>query len=154
MPQKKIFEKWEKDYRNQKLNLKITIITGIDKSNPYWYKVLLAPDINRVKEMDGENGRYVLMTSRYHLMQAQGSTNLSLLRADFDKFHFVGISACGIENGNMANDPQKRYPKVIPIKDIVFREAWTIAENTLEQVAIQASDNPIIPEAHKNDAPV
>ena len=42
----------------------------------------------------------------------------------------------------------------LPIKDIVFREAWTIAENTLEQVAIQASDNPIIPEAHKNDAPV
>lgn len=151
---KKIFEKWENDYRNQKLNLQITIITGIDKSNPYWYKVLLAPSINRIKDMDGENGRYVLMTSRYHLMQAQGSTNLSLLKADFDRFHFVGISACGIENGQMTNNPQKRYPKVIPIKDIVFREAWTIAENTLEQVAIQASDNPIIPEAHKNDAPV
>lgn len=151
---KKIFEKWENDYRNQKLNLQITIITGIDKSNPYWYKVLLAPDINRIKDMDGENGRYVLMTSRYHLMQAQNNTNLLLLRADFGKFHFVGISACGIENGQMTNDSQKIYPKVIPIKDIVFREAWTIADNTLEQVAIQATDNPIIPAEHEKDAPV
>ena len=104
--------------------------------------------------MDGENGRYVLMTSRYHLMQAQNNTNLLLLRADFGKFHFVGISACGIENGQMTNDPQKIYPKVIPIKDIVFREAWTIADNTLEQVAIQATDNPIIPAEHAKDAPV
>lgn len=151
---KKIFEKWEKDYSNQKLNLQITIITGIDKTNPYWYKVLLSPDINRVKEIDGENGRYVLMTSRYHLMQAQTNTNISLLKDDFAKFHFVGISACGIENGQMTNDPQKIYPRVIPIKDIVFREAWTIAVNTLEQVAIQASDNPIIPDVHEKDAPV
>lgn len=51
-------------------------------------------------------------------------------------------------------DKNKRYGKLIPVQNIVFREAWEIGINDQDYVAILPNDDPIIPEEHLYDAPV
>ena len=151
---KKIFEKWEEDYKQSKLNIKVTIITGVDKKHPMWYKVLISPDISKypIKE---NNGRYVVAASRFHLMQAKDDANIRLLRRMYGIHHFIGLSAAAITSDNqMQLSGDNRYPRVIPVQNINFREAWTIGENDVDSMAILASDNPVIPEEHKDDAPI
>ena len=59
-----------------------------------------------------------------------------------------------MDGNQLSSDGSKWYPNVIPIRKITFREAWTVGENDLDSPAIQPDDNPIIPEAHKTDAPI
>lgn len=151
----KIFEKWEEEYRNKKLNLKIVIITKIDKEHPNWYKVLLTPDIKSILlEQNNTSERYVISASRFHLMNANSNDNIIRLQHSYAKFNFIGLSASAIINNQMSFDKDKRYNKVIPVRNVEFREAWTIGLNEPESVAILPSDKIIIPTGHENDAPV
>ena len=151
----KIFEKWEEDYRNDKLNLKIVIITGIDANHPNWYKVLLTPDVKTLmSSQKNKKERYVVSTSRFHLMTPITNENLIRLKQSYETFKFIGLSASTIVDNQMSFDVDKRYNKVIPIRNVVFREAWTIGLNEPESVAILSSDEVIIPSTHSNDAPV
>lgn len=151
----KIFEKWEDDYRNGNLNLKVVIITGIDVDHPNWYKVLLTPDIKSLtSNPNNQKGRYVVSASRFHLMNAVTNENVVRLKQSYESFKFIGFSASAIINNQMSFDDDKRYNKVIPIRNVEFREAWTIGANEPESVAILSSDKVIIPPAHSNDAPV
>lgn len=151
----KIFEKWEEDFRAKKLNLKLTFITGVDAEHPKWYKVIIAPDMEKVLEADeNKYSRSVVATSRFHLMQSTDDTNMRMFKALYSKFHYAGITATEISNNQMSSDPNKKYPRVIPVTNIDFREAWTIGENDPNSIAILPSDNPIIPEGKEGEAPV
>lgn len=151
----KIFEQWEKDYNNRKLNLKIVIVTGVNSNNPNWYKVLITPDVKSVlMQQENPTGRYVISSSRFHLMTAVTNENIIRLKQAFAKYNFIGLSAAAIINNQMSFDSDKRFNKVIPVRNVEFREAWTIGVNEPESVVILPSDKVIIPDNHKNDAPV
>ena len=151
----KIFEKWEEDFNNKKLNIKIVIITGVDSSHPNWYKVLITPDVKSVfLHQQDPTERYVISASRFHLMNANSSENIARLRQAYARFGFIGISASAIVNNQMSYDRDKRYNKVIPVRNLEFREAWTIGINEPESVVILPTDKIIIPSNHTKDAPV
>ena len=152
---KSIFEKWEEDFRAKKLNLKLTFITGVDADHPKWYKVIIAPDMKKIFENDENKfSRYVVAASRFHLMQTTDDTNMRMFKEQYTRFRFAGISAAEIENNQISSDGHKRYPHVIPVTSIEFREAWTIGENDPDSMAILPSDNPIIPKGKEGEAPV
>lgn len=153
---KKIFEQWEEDFIAKKLNIKIIIITGVDTSHPEWYKVMVTPDMNKIlSDEDKRNNRYVVAASRFHLMQAKDDFNIRYLKQAYSYKRFIGITAVALETDNqMSDNPSKRYPKVIPVKEVEFREAWTIGENEMASTAILTSDKPVIPSEHALDAPV
>lgn len=151
----KIFEQWENDFHNKKLNIRIVFITGVDENHPDWYKVLITPDVNSVlKQQLNPSERFVISAARFHLMNANTNENLVRLRQVYGRYGFIGISASAIINNQMSFDKDKRYNKVIPVQNVDFREAWTIGENEPESVAILPSDKVIIPSDHKEDAPV
>ena len=152
---KQIFEKWENDFRAKKLNLKLTFITGVDAEHPKWYKVIIAPDIKKIfANDDNKDSRYVVASSRFHLMQPSDDTNIRMFREQYSKFHYAGISAAETVNNQLPSDINKRYPRVIPITNIEFREAWTIGENDPDSMAILPTDKPIIPQGKEQEAPV
>lgn len=151
----KIFEQWEKDYNEGKLNLRIVIITGVDRKHPQWYKVLLTPDVKQILNNESKpQERYVISSSRFHLMNAVSDDNIKYLRLLYGKFRFIGLSASAMINNQMSFDTDKRYNKVIPIRNVDFVEAWTIKENDVESVAILADDDVVIPFGHEKDAPI
>ena len=150
---KQIFETWEEDYIKGELNISITFLTGVDKDHPTWYKVFVSPDVGNL--MLNENQRFVMTTSRFRLMEAKTDENLKMFRDAYKWFKYTGITAVEIDdNYQMSNEPERRYAKVIPVRNVVFREAWTIGGRDMEMAAIQASDNPIIPQEHMADAPI
>lgn len=152
---KAIFEDWAHAFERGELNLKITIITGVDLKHPQWYKVFISPDMKMVMKNKVESReRYIISSSRFHLMNAASDLNIKILKKLFERFGFIGISASAIENDQMSFDKDKRYNKVIPIRNIEFREAWTIGENEPESAAILSKDEVIIPMGHEKDAPV
>lgn len=152
---KQIFEKWEDDFRAKKLNLKLTFITGVDADNPKWYKVIIAPDVKKLFANDeNKESRYVVASSRFHLMQPSDDTNIRMFKDQYSKFHYAVMSAAEIENNQISSNINKRYPRVIPVTNIEFREAWTIGENDPDSMAILPSDKPIIPQGKEKEAPV
>lgn len=151
----KIFEQWENDFHNKKLNIKIVIVTGVDSEHPNWYKVLITPDVKAVfMQQQNPAERYVVSASRFHLMNASTNENVFRLKQAFARFGYIGISASAIINNQMSFEKDKRYNKVIPVRNIEFREAWTIGVNEPESVVILPSDKVIIPVEHSKDAPV
>lgn len=151
----KIFEQWESDYRNKQLNIKVVIVTGVDTKHPNWYKVLITPDVKIIlMQQKNPSERYVISSSRFHLMTAATNENIVRLKQAYARFGYIGLSASAIINNQMSFDADKRYNKVIPIRNIEFREAWTIGVNEPESVVILPSDDVIIPDGHKVDAPV
>lgn len=151
----KIFEQWEKDFNERKLNLRVVIITGVDRKHPQWYKVLLTPDVKQLLSNEtNPKERYVISSSRFHLMNAVSDENIKYLRVLYDKFRFIGLSASAMVNNQMSFDKDKRFNKVIPILNVDFVEAWTIKDNDIESVAILADDDVVIPIGHEKDAPI
>lgn len=152
----KIFEQWEKDFLSKKLNMKIIIITGVDITHPTWYKVLITPDMDKVlSKEDIKQHRYVVAASRFHLMQAVDDTNIRYLKQAYSYKKVIGLTAIAMEAGNqMSQDPKNRFQKIIPVRDVEFREAWTIGDNEVASTAILATDEPVIPAEHAEDAPV
>jgi len=51
-------------------------------------------------------------------------------------------------------DKEKRFDRIIPISNVVFREAWEVGVNDMDSSTILPDDDPIIPDAHLEDAPV
>ena len=103
---------------------------------------------------DNKDSRYVVTSSRFHLMQPSDDTNIRMFREQYSKFHYAGISAAETVNNQLPSDSNKRYPRVIPITNIEFREAWTIGENDPDSMAILPTDKPIIPQGKEQEAPV
>ena len=154
-PAIRIFEQWEKDFNEKKLNLKVVIITGIDKNHPQWYKVLLTPDVKQILSQESNpQERYVISSSRFHLMNAVSDENIKMLQILYKQWGYIGISASMIVNGQMSFDKDKRFNKVIPVRNVEFVEAWTIKEIEVESVAILADDDVIIPKGKETSAPV
>ncbi len=150
----KIFEQWEEDYKKGNLNIKIVFVTGVDKKHPQWYKVLITPDVKQIYREDERKERYVISSSRFHLMNAKSDDNIKALKMAYQKFSFIGLTAIAIENNQMSSDEDKRYNKVIPIRNVDFIEAWTIKENDIESVVILPDDDVLIPKGMEGRAPV
>ena len=148
-----IFEKWEEDYNAGKLNIKIVIISGVDKAHPQWYKVLVTPDV-KWEAQQGIKERYVVSTVRFHLMNARSDDNIKNLKVLYNKYSYIGLSAAAIVGDQMSLDRDKRYNRVIPVRNVSFIEAWTIKEDDIESIAILPDDNVIIPLGREKDAPV
>ena len=51
-------------------------------------------------------------------------------------------------------EKDRRYDNLIPLRNVVFREAWEVGINDMDNATILPDDDPIIPEEHLNDAPV
>ena len=127
----------------------------MDRKHPHWYKVLLTPDVKQILNNESKPQEcYVISSSRFHLMNAVSDENIKYLRLLYGKFRFIGLSASAMINNQMSFDTDKRYDKVIPIRNVDFVEAWTIKENDVESVAILADDDVVIPFGHEKDAPI
>ncbi|MCT4614459.1 MAG: hypothetical protein N4A49_06255 [Marinifilaceae bacterium] len=147
---KKIFKDWIKKFgvKDTDEKIKITIIKGVDKHNPYWYRVHIGAN---VKKEELKSGDIILSASRFHEMNATTPNNLNKLISVFNDYKSFRFCPAEVElNANKIN-PFEEYS--IIKHEITFRNAWEIGLHDLENVAIKKGDNPIIPKDVKN-APV
>lgn len=152
----KIFEGWTELLKRKELNIRIAFILHVDKKHPSWYRVQVGQDIASLRELKQEKGRYVMQATRFHTMNAETSENIDTFRQEFERNHICLLSAVAInEKKEMAiYEKDRRYDNLIPLRNVVFREAWEVGINDMDNATILPDDDPIIPEEHLNDAPV
>lgn len=150
----KIFEEWRLLHEKGCLNMRLSLIQHVDKDYPTWYKVIVGQDINDIRK---ENvGRYVLQSERFVTMKPRTNENIDVFKVLYRKFGFCKLSSVRIDDNQqmVLGDPQQRCPFLLPVKNIVFREAWEIGVDDQDSSAILVDDKPIVPAEREKDAPV
>lgn len=146
---KKIFNEWIDKYGKVDSNeeISITIIKGIDKNNPYWYKVFISKKINKNTMSDGQ---FISLSSRFHRMEPTNSTNLNNLVNGYNAFKKYVIVPAHIDS-NFQMTPI--FELGIMKNELTIKDAWEIGIHDFEKVVITEDDDPIIPD-NTNDAPI
>jgi hypothetical protein len=144
-----IFKKWINKLGNEdKAELiKITIIKGVDKNNPYWYRVNISSNLDNIFSSQPDN--YIVVSSRSHQMEPTSPDNLNNLIALYNAEKKYKLYPAKISDNNI----MPYFDKSILKTTLTIKEAWEIGEHDLERTAINENDSPIIPE-HIKDAPI
>ncbi len=152
----KIFEGWAELFKQKQLNIRISIILHVSKKNPAWYRVQVGQDIYSLRGVEKMQGRYVMQATRFHTMQPTTTENIDRFKDAFEKYGKCGISAVAFSRNleDTLFDKEKRYNRIIPVRNVVFREAWEVGINDVDCATVLPDDDPIIPDEHLNDAPV
>lgn len=146
---KKIFENWIKEYGkvDKEETISISIIKGIRKDKPYWYKVLISKDIRKNQMKDGS---FISLSSRFHRMEATSSTNLDNLINGYKYFKKYLLIPAHVDK----DFKMKPFPELGILKTkLNFINAWEIGIHEPERVVITEDDDPIIPDNIEN-API
>ncbi|TCK82902.1 hypothetical protein [Albibacterium bauzanense] len=146
---RKIFEEWITNYGKNDINniISITIIKGIDKNNPYWYKVLVCKNVNKNLYKDGN---LVSISSRFHRMEPANYTNLNKITKGYETFKKYYLIPSYIDS-NYKISP---YLDLGILKtELKIIDAWKIGIHDIEKAVITDEDDPIIPNG-VIDAPI
>lgn len=146
-----IFRGWRKQLGeiDRDERLKISIITGIDKKNPFSYKITIGTNADSEEQVT--KGKYVFMVSRTHRMDPPDHKNLEgFLR----RYECLGMyMLLPAHYAGEVEQPKLFWDLCIWKSELTVRPAWQIGENDPEIIALSEDDNPIIPRGVKN-APV
>lgn len=148
---KEIFEGWIKRVGkedNENL-IKLTIIKGVSKQNPAWYKVHITANIQ--KDILESPERLISVMARFHKMTPNNSKNLDILESGIKRFKRIRL--CPAMVSSDASQVVPYFNQSIILNSIEIKNAWEIGLHDIESSAILKDDSPIIP-VDVNNAPV
>jgi len=146
---KSIFENWiEKFGKEDKENIiKITLIKGVKKNNPFWYKVHITANMEVLAKNSKE--RFFNVTARFHQMTPNNSENMKRI----EQIANNKLLFCPAQMTKDGKDIIPLFDKGIVKYSIEIKNAWELGMHDPAGVAILEDDDPIIPSEVKN-APV
>ncbi|HRQ59654.1 MAG TPA: hypothetical protein PLN31_19730 [Azoarcus taiwanensis] len=150
---KKIFTDWLARWGREEAEdaLRVTIVTGICKSNPHHYAVVVGPNIDLITA-DVRSGSTVSMVSRINRMTPATSENLTNFLKVFDKFDAFFLMPAQLPRSTQSR-PEIEFKLALLKRHLHIRPAWQIGENDHDIVALDDEEDPFIPEGVV-DAPV
>jgi hypothetical protein len=148
---KKILDKWLQNFGSLDKEdiINITIIKGIDKKEPFAYKIMISKNEKFIKSTISDG--IVNIVSRFHKMDAKTPENLNNLISCFNYFKKYKLIPASI---NDKGEVEPIFDKAIVKTTLIIKNAWEIGVHDLARSVIQRDDNPIIPDEHKNNAPI
>lgn len=147
---KKVFKEWIEQLGREDTEerIHITIIRGIEKEEPHWYRVVIYSEQDHGQMRENE---LLIVAARMHTMNADTSTNLETLIRLFEEYEEYFLIPAAIH---------PTTHQVIPFTDLrirkrslYIRNAWEIGSHDIDIMGVFNNDNPIIPEGIE-DAPV
>lgn len=150
---RKIFADWRTRWgREEAVDvLRVTIITGIHKSNPHHYAVIIGPNIDLITA-DARSGDTFSMVSRINHMTPTTSENLTNFLKAFNKFNAFDLVPAQFPISSQRM-PEVEFRLAVLKRHLHIRPAWQIGENDNDIVALDDDEDPFIPEGVV-DAPV
>lgn len=121
--------------------LRISIIKGVNKANPSFYRVVIG--VNPILKKKGSKNQFIVV-SRILSMEPNNSQNLdNFIKRYKQAKKFILLPG-------FVHDLTKGIPEVfhefrIEKQKLQVIQAWQISQNDLEVVAINSDDDPIIP---------
>lgn len=141
---KRIFDNWIKKVGKEDKDeqIKITIIKGVDKNNPFWYRVHVSSNIDKD---EFKSGNLFILASRFHEMNANSSINLDNLINGFNtlkQYRLCPAKIIDINTGQI----EPYFDRAILKRELYIKHAWEIGKHDLDNVVIKKGDSPIIPD--------
>jgi hypothetical protein len=131
-----------------KSRLRVTIIRGTSQQNPHTYRVQFSENFEA-----SENAK-IMMVSRIHTMEPTSSANLDRFLAAYEEAGGYLLTFAVMDPKKSApSSPTWKKGSFLRIRELNVISAWQVGPNTIEAVAIQADDDPIIPKGVE-DPPV
>lgn len=143
-PAQEIFTQWREELgkADEKEQLRITLVRGIDTANPHAYRVIVGSDPSVLSG----GTRFASFASRINRMDATNSENLDyFLQAHEAVGESIIAPAYWNSNPGGAQVPELERNLGLRVRNIHVRQAWEIGPNELEVVAIHEDDDPILP---------
>jgi hypothetical protein len=142
-----IFEAWRRRFGpfDRDEEIRVAILTGVDKSNPHAYKVIIGSNPNPKLEV----GKLVLAVSRFNLMEPNTSDNLNLF---LQQRQLAGSFGLAPIFGTSQAEMRAALSGAIGMRNIAVRPAWQVGEHDPDLIALSVEDDVIIPKGEK-DAP-
>lgn len=150
---KKIFTDWHARWGREEAEdaLRVTIVTGIHRSNPHHYGVIVGPNIDHITA-DFRSGDTFSMVSRINMMTPATAENLTNFLKVFNKFDAFFLMPAQLPSSSQSA-PEIEFELALLKRHLHIRPAWQIGENDHDIVALDDEEDPFIPEGVV-DAPV
>lgn len=150
---KKIFTDWHARWGREEAEdaLRVTIVTGIYKSNPHHYAVVVGPNIDLITA-DIRSGSTISMVSRINRMTPATSENLTNFLKAFNEFDAFFLIPAQLPRSTQSM-PEIEVKLALLKRHLHIRPAWQIGENDHDIVALDDEEDPFIPQGVV-DAPV
>lgn len=129
-----------------KEELRISIVTGVDKHNPSHYRVHIGTNINSY-EMVGGKGQFV-MISRINTMTPDNDKNLNMFLNAYQKYGVYCLLPAIFDESLI--EPKLIRDLFLYKKSLTVKPAWQIGEHDEDFVVLQPGDEPIIPAGMQN----
>lgn len=124
--------------------LRISIITGINRSNPFAYAVVLGSNLKVNEFKKGP----IIMVSRINRMEARDPQNLNRF---LESYHRAGRYLVVPAAFSNPQEPPRFFEHLaIDKTELHVRPAWLIGENDPDLCALSADDAPLIPDGETN----
>lgn len=150
---RRIFSNWRARWGREEAedDLRVTIVTGVHRSNPHHYAVIVGPNIDHITA-DFESGDTFSMVSRINRMTPTTSENLTNFLKVFNKFAAFFLMPAQLPDSSQ-NAPEIEFKLALLKRHLHIRPAWQIGENDHDVVALDDDEDPYIPSGVV-DAPV
>jgi hypothetical protein len=140
---RRIFEDWRERWGREGSdeNVRISIITGVTKSEPFAYSMHVAP-VFRAGSV--EKGKTFLSLSRYMRLNATTPDNLNNFLLAYREVGEFGLVPAITPAGQKF--PEPLYDLIQPRRKLEVRPAWTIEEHDPDLSVLQDDDDPFVPD--------
>jgi len=141
-----IFEEWQDRFGREDANdeIRISIVKGIDRKNPYYYRGCISRDMDAIAKDDAK--RFVSV-ARMTTMTVSDHKNLELFQRAFAALGCYFLIPA-IFDGK--RKPQLLSERAILKRKLNVREAWQIGCHDLDLIAVTSEDDVIIPDGEKS----
>lgn len=134
---------------DQHEQLRVSIITGIDKRHPANYRLVIGSNINSPQRDPKTN--HFLMVYRMHTLEPSDTKNLDNFLKRYNRVgKYILLPAHVIDEDTM---PTPFWDLMIGKQELRVCPAWQLGEHDPDVCAIREGEDPIIPEGVE-DAPV
>ena len=124
----------------------LTLVTGIDRTNPHWYKLVVSHKDADVSEF---GSRFVSLVARFQKLTPLDDRNLSQFLRRYRRLGCYRIAA-------VEHKPTRGLVKFLPPEIYIEKRllrvipAWKIGPDEFLRVALTDEDNPVIPPGEKD----
>lgn len=145
-----IFQGWRERFGEHDADnaLRISILTGVNLSNPHAYAVIVGPNFNSIR---GTQGTMIGFVSRIQIMTPKDSRNLDAFLAEYRRHGKYLLTAAHLPN--LKGTPEPIFDPALGKYHLEVRPAWQVSENDPDNMALDLEDPPVIPLDEPN-APV
>jgi hypothetical protein len=143
-PATAIFQAWRRDLgeKDQNEQLYISIIQGISAQEPSAYRVLIGA--NPLAALQDRTVKYLFMVYRINTMEPSSPENLQRFLRSYEDHRGYILAPAVLPKGEA--QPHLGLHLGIEKSELHVKLAWQVGRHDPEVPAIQADDQPIIPE--------